>query len=102
MSKRKASATEKIASNYASDEAEVTSPKQTKFNAESKENVPKEVISDPKVFIPFFPALLRTKRKMRISSKGWKNLDCSKDSCKQDWLDKLKEDVIFPCILLSD
>ena len=66
MSKRKASASEKIASNYASDEAEVTSPKQTKFNAESKENVPKEVISDPKrqSLHPLLPCITKDKEKV--------------------------------------
>ena len=65
MSKRKASATEKIASNYASYEAEVTSPKQTKFNAESKENVPKEAISDPKrqSLHPLLPCITKDKEK---------------------------------------
>ena len=58
MSKRKASASEGISSNYATYEADVNSSKRTKVNAESKEYVPEEVISDPKkkVFIPF-PAL---------------------------------------------
>ena len=48
MSKRKASASEGISSNYATYEADVNSSKRTKVNAESKEYVPEEVISDPK------------------------------------------------------
>ena len=66
MSKRKASASENIAINYASYEAEVTSPKQTKFNAESKENVPKEAISDPKrqSLHPLLPCITKDKEKV--------------------------------------